>query len=266
MLFSDKSSTIFLWYLAVPEAIAVMLERMNIYMVFRKLSAPSLKELFITELENMILSGKLAIGDKLPPERELADSMQVSRAVVNSGIAEMEKKGFLVVKPRIGTFVADYHKYGTTDTLAAIMRYNGGTLHNTEVRSILEIRQIFMTLACSLAIDNASDEEISQLYTYIEQLSRCTDQEEAARLCFDFSHEIAYISGNVLLPAFFISFRDLVTSLWVRYAARYGILELHRNNSEIYQYLISRNKEGVVAYLAQSTLDTTDGPHTIYSV
>ena len=44
----------------------------------------------------------------------------------NSGLDEMEKKGFLVVKPRIGTFVADYRKYGTADTLVSIMQYNGG--------------------------------------------------------------------------------------------------------------------------------------------
>ena len=111
-------------------------------MLFKKLSAPSLKELFVTELEGMILSGKLEIGAKLPPERELAESMQVSRAVVNSGIADMEKKGFLVVKPRIGTFVADYRKYGTADTLVAIMHYNGGMLRDKEVRSILEVRII----------------------------------------------------------------------------------------------------------------------------
>lgn len=61
-------------------------------MEFQKLNAPSLKELFISELENMIISGRLPIGTKLPSERELASSMQVSRAVVNSGIAELEKK------------------------------------------------------------------------------------------------------------------------------------------------------------------------------
>ena len=53
-----------------------------------------LRELFVNELQNMILSGKLEIGSKLPPERELAESMKVSRAVINSGIAELEKKGF----------------------------------------------------------------------------------------------------------------------------------------------------------------------------
>ena len=58
----------------------------------------------------MILSGRLMVGEKLPPERELAESMQVSRAVVNSGITELARKGFLIIKPRVGTFVADYRR------------------------------------------------------------------------------------------------------------------------------------------------------------
>ena len=234
-------------------------------MMFRKLSTPSLKELFVTELENMILSGKLEIGTKLPPERELAESMQVSRAVVNSGIAEMEKKGFLVVKPRIGTFVADYHKYGTTDTLVSIMRYNGGMLHNREICSILEVRTIFMTLASTLAIDNASDEDIHSLGKYVTALKECTDAEKAASISFDFCHEIAYISGNVLLPAFFISFRDLVCGLWSRYMIKYGISELADSTAILYQYLVARDKEGASAYIEKTSKDSIDGAHTIYT-
>ena len=77
-------------------------------MEFQKISAPSLHELFVDQLEHLIISGKLQIGEKLPPERQLAEMMQVSRSVVNSGINELEKKGFLIIKPRSGTYVADY--------------------------------------------------------------------------------------------------------------------------------------------------------------
>lgn len=234
-------------------------------MIFQKLSTPSLKELFVTELENMILSGKLEIGAKLPPERELAESMQVSRAVINSGITEMEKKGFLVVKPRIGTFVADYRKYGTTDTLVSIMRYNGGTLRHREVSSILEVRTIFMTLAANLATRDASDDELRSLEKYVIALKECTDPEKAASICFDFSHQLAYISGNVLLPAFFISFRDLVCGLWVRYVVRYGIPALADNTAVLYQYLLARDSEGAAAHIAETSNDSIDGMHMIYS-
>ena len=116
-------------------------------MEFEKLVSPSLKDLFITHIEAMILSGELPVGQQLPPERQLAQSMGVSRAVVNSGVAELERRGFLEVRPRVGTFVTDYRRAGTLDTLKSIMTYNRGRLRNEEIRSILEIRDALDKLA-----------------------------------------------------------------------------------------------------------------------
>lgn len=234
-------------------------------MEFKKLNAPSLKELFVSELQNMILSGKLEIGAKLPPERELANSMHVSRAVVNAGISELEKMGFLVVKPRIGTFVEDYRKNGTLDTLVAIMNYNGGMLRDVEVKSILEVRIIFMSLAASMTIDGASDAEIASLQPYITQLKHSNDVAETAQLIYDFSHQIAFISGNTLLPLFFVSFKDLVIQLWTNYGRMYGIEELASSAEKIYQYICKRDKAGVVAYIEDSTNESIYGSRTIYN-
>ena len=61
-------------------------------MEFAKLSAPSLKDLFVQQLQGMILSDELPMGTQLPPERELAQQMQVSRAVVNGGLAELAQR------------------------------------------------------------------------------------------------------------------------------------------------------------------------------
>ena len=215
-------------------------------MLFKKLSAPSLKELFVAELEGMILSGKLEIGAKLPPERELAESMQVSRAVVNSGLDEMEKKGFLVVKPRIGTFVADYRKYGTADTLVSIMQYNGGMLRDKEVRSILEVRIMFMNLAATLAIDNADDASIAGLEQYVTALKACEDPEEAASLIFD-------------------SFKDLVTNLWVRFASKYGAAALAESAEQIFIHVRDRDKDAAIRYITDSTNESIDGCRQIYT-
>lgn len=234
-------------------------------MEFKKLNAPSLKELFVLELQNMILSGKLEIGSKLPPERELASSMHVSRAVVNSGIAELEKKGFLVVKPRVGTFVEDYRKNGTMETLISIMNYNGGMLRNREVKSILEIRILFMTFASVLSIDRASDREILSLQKYLTALEESSGPEETASLMYAFSHQIGYLSGNSLLPLFFVSFKDLVINLWTSYGRTYGIDELTQSARRIYQYLITRDKEGVTEYIKNSTQECIDGNRTIYN-
>ena len=66
-------------------------------MEFTRLSAPSLKDLFVRQIQSKILSGELTVGTRLPPERELAAQMQVSRSVVNGGLTELARQGFLTV-------------------------------------------------------------------------------------------------------------------------------------------------------------------------
>ena len=234
-------------------------------MEFKKLAAPSLKELFITEIQNMILSGKLEIGEQLPPERELAESMHVSRAVVNSGIATLEKKGFLDVRPRIGNFVADYRRNGTLETLVAIMHYNGGMLRDNEVKSILEVRVIIMCLAAKLIIEQASDEEIKTLKPYLEELKVCTNPEKTADLMFAFSHELAFVSGNTLLPLLCASFKDLVISLWFRYAKKYGCERLYESALHIYDYIVAKDAKGACNFIEKSSKESIDGDYNIYT-
>ena len=175
-------------------------------MEFQKISSPSLRDLFIEQLEHLILSGKLQVGEKLPPERQLAEMMQVSRAVVNNGISELEKKGFLTVKPRSGTYVADFRRKGTLDTLIAIMNYNGGRMRDQEIRSIFEVRIALDTLAAQLAIDTISDKNIQRLLEFVNQIRDAQDVTTAIEAAYEFQHEFALISGNTLIPLIFQSF------------------------------------------------------------
>lgn len=77
-------------------------------MVFREIVAPTVKELFVQQLECMILSGELRPGDRLPTERELADEMKISKTVVHEGLQELHRLGFLDIASRRGVTVADY--------------------------------------------------------------------------------------------------------------------------------------------------------------
>ena len=55
--------------------------------------AVSLKREFIQRFEGLILSGQLAIGQRLPPEREIASQLSVSRPVVHEGLLELVARG-----------------------------------------------------------------------------------------------------------------------------------------------------------------------------
>lgn len=233
-------------------------------MEFSKLNAPSLKELFIQELETMILSGRLMVGEKLPPERELAESMQVSRAVVNSGITELARKGFLIIKPRVGTFVADYRRDGTMDTLMSIMNYNGGILREAEVRSILELRIALDSLAIQLWLPEAKDEEIHLLRSYVEALKTAKTTSEAAEFAFRFQHELAFLSGNTLIPLIFTSFKVPVISLWERFCRMYGIDSSTLTAIQLCNYFEARDVDKATEWISSFLNESIDGKYTIY--
>lgn len=233
-------------------------------MKFNKLSAPSLKDLFTREIEGMILSGKLPIGSKLPTERELSASMGVSRAVVNSGLIEMTRKGFIEMKPRVGAIVADYRRRGTAETLVSIMNYNGGVLPKADVKSFLEIRIVFESLALELGVPRATSEDLERLKRLLDRFLAARDPEPAAEAIFDFHHELCVISGNTLLPLIFYSFHAPVQKLWQRYFELHGMDRLHRTTIELYDLIAGRDVKGAIANLAGSINETISGGAPIY--
>ncbi|MFA6032330.1 MAG: GntR family transcriptional regulator, partial [Myxococcota bacterium] len=85
------------------------------------LKAESLKEVFISRFEGLILSGQLATGQKLPSERELAMTLGVSRPVVHEGLVDLAAKGLVSMKPRVGAFVNDFRREGSITLLSSLL-------------------------------------------------------------------------------------------------------------------------------------------------
>ena len=234
-------------------------------MEFEKLSAPSLKDLFVKQIQGMILSGELAEGAMLPPERELARQMQVSRAVVNGGLAELAAQGFVEIRPRQGTCVANYRRNGNLSTLIAIMEYNGGTLGREEIRSILEVRRALEHMAVGLILRNATDEDIDRLGDLVARIAGAQTPLQAAERAFEFQHELALITGNSILPLFYYSFRAPVIVLWVRFCRRYGIEALCRNTELLYTHLKNRDEHQLRRWIDTYLGEAIEGGQQIYN-
>lgn len=233
-------------------------------MEFEKLISPSLKELFISNIEAKILSGELPVGQQLPPERQLAQSMGVSRAVVNSGIVELENRGFLDVRPRVGTFVADYRRAGTMETLKSIMTYNRGRLRNEEIRSILEVRDALDKLAVADIIPHVTELDNMLLLEKVEAIRQARDNRQAAEAAFAFQHELAMLSGNTLLPLIFRSFYSSVLVLWERFCALHGIDTLYQTSCRLCGHIRDKDIPGAVTWIDYCTRETVSGSRRIY--
>lgn len=231
-------------------------------MEFKKISSPTLKELFVTEIESMILSGELAIGEKLPPERELAQQMQISRSVVNDGIVDLAHRGFLNIIPRQGTYVADYKKHGTVDILIAIMK--NGSITEDYIHSVLDIRQIFMDYALEHVVPDITDENILALRQILHSFHETTIPHDWAELMYDLDHLLTVLSGNILLPILFSSFKIPNVMLLERYFKLHGLEPMDKRNRLLIDAIEQRDVEKAKAAIQDSIRETINGSTKIY--
>src|SRR5438046_1551049 len=70
----------------------------------------------ISQLREMIHRGDLRPGDRLPPERDLAKMLGVSRPTLRAGIRSLAAVGILVSRQGAGTFVAEADESPTLDS------------------------------------------------------------------------------------------------------------------------------------------------------
>lgn len=83
-----------------------------------------LADIILAQLETMIIEGSLQPGEKLLPERELAQQFEVSRPSLREAIQKLEAKGLVTRKQGGGTFVKDNLLSGFSDPLFDLIANN----------------------------------------------------------------------------------------------------------------------------------------------
>src|SRR5215510_7143472 len=97
-----------------------------------------LYETIVAQLGQLIQEGKLCPGDRLPPERELAARLQVSRASVREALRSLELQGLLSSRQGSGTFIAAVSQEELLRAFARLAE-EGQTLRDIfELRLLLE--------------------------------------------------------------------------------------------------------------------------------
>lgn len=234
-------------------------------MEYKKLQAPTLKELFIQEIESKILSGELEIGEQLLTERELAEVMGISRNIVHSGIATMVSKGFLEIRPRVGTFVADYNLKGSVGILVSMMNYNKGMLRRPEVRSAIELKILFDCFALEQMSANLTEESLDRLQNYLFELEKTTKVTDAAEISYEFFRYMSILSGNTILPLIYNSFRPSNQNLFERHIRLYGINLTIDFLTQLFKLIKARKMEEAITHLTDYYKRSIHGDLEIYS-
>jgi len=183
--------------------------------LLKPIKSESLKEIFISRFENLILSGKLSIGQRLPSERELALQLGVSRPVVHEGLVDLASKGLITLTPRIGTVVNDYRTEGSLTMLTSLFNYHDGQLQPSILESVLDMRMLFERETAKLAAVHRTEEHLIRFEDILktEEELNIHDTTSITETDFTFHHLIAMASSNMIYPLLLNSFKQFYLNL-----------------------------------------------------
>ena len=113
--------------------------------VFSQIRPQKIPEEIVYQVKSLIKQGKLQPGEKLPPERELADLFGVGRSSLREAINILETLGFIEIKKRKGIFVRSVSSVSILDPMQQILEEDSNTLYKLyELRKDIELASVFM--------------------------------------------------------------------------------------------------------------------------
>ena len=197
-------------------------------------------------------SGEIAVGTRLPAERQLAASLGVGRSAVREALAALEILGIVIVRPGSGTYLRD----GISELLPRTLSW-GLMLGAPRTRELVELRGGLEVQAGQLAAQRITDDALDRMRENLATMERnLEDLATFVEADAAFHREIAAASGNQVLQELLQSIRSLLR-IWVDRALTdeghaAAALAEHR---DIFRALESRD-EAAVTTAMRSHMDT----------
>jgi DNA-binding FadR family transcriptional regulator len=152
------------------------------------------------QLRELILSGNLAPGERLPNEQNLATDFGVSRATVREALRVLSTESLL--RTAKGAGGGSYVTRPSVDHISEFLRSNIGLLSQSQdvtLEEFLEAREYLEVPAARLAATRRSDEGLEQLSAAIPERPQALGIQEQFSYNKDFHSRLVQLSGNTLL-------------------------------------------------------------------
>ncbi|MGW7267666.1 FadR/GntR family transcriptional regulator [Streptomyces sp. NPDC054842] len=149
----------------------------------------------IGKIKEMIVSGALRPGDRLPRESELAAGLGLSRNSLREAVRALSLIRILDVRQGDGTYVSSLDPQVLLEALSFVV-----DLHRDDtVLEFLAVRRILEPAATALAAPRVTDEELDTLAARLDALGPAPSVEELVAADLEFHRAIARSSGNAVL-------------------------------------------------------------------
>ncbi len=142
-------------------------------------------------LRDEIISGRLAVGSRLPAEGKLAEQMGVSRNVVREAMRNLRSQGLIEISQGRSPHVKASDAETAVITMEALLRdADNKLLHLTEVRTALE--EAIVTLSCR----RRTPADLDALKKCVDEMVESAEQSRQMEYDYQFHHRLAESSGN----------------------------------------------------------------------
>ena len=154
-------------------------------------------EVVVQHVRGLIERGELRPGDRLPPERELAVQLGVSRPSVRAGLRSLAAIGILQTRHGAGTFITDGPPTLGTEPLSFL-----AALHGFTQDEMYEARRALEVGVAGLAAERATDDQIATIAEEVTSLFASLDEPQSfLRHDIRFHRAVAAASGNPILAS-----------------------------------------------------------------
>ena len=174
---------------------------------FSPIKQKRVSEEIVEQLKSLIFDEKLKPGERLPPERELAKSLNVSRVSLREALNTLQGMGLVETQQGNRSFVRPIASRSLSDPLLSYCKKS-----SSNILKVFEVRKHLEIVSVSLAVERSTNDDIKKLEKIIKVMEEDLEKNRlGAKADFDFHTTIAESTHNLVFTHTINVFYDLLS-------------------------------------------------------
>ena len=178
--------------------------------MFRPVGKPRVAEEIVQQLRGLILRGEYAVGEKLPPERKLAEELGVNRASLREAIKSLEHMGLVKTRQGDGTRVLDFMQTAGVELISHLIPGEGAP-NLPVLLDVLDFRRWFGRESARLAAERGTEADVKALEAIADKAGDpAVDVGDLLKLDFEFYVVLTNAARNAVMKLLINTMRPAV--------------------------------------------------------
>lgn len=197
--------------------------------------------LILEQLRSYALAHGFQVDDRLPPERELAARLNVSRPSLRNALDWLSQRGAVRRVQGGGTFL-------NANFLAVLAEHqeHGGAAQ-AGLAELIEARAALEPVVLRHAVERATPEQLAQLAAEVARaVDHIDDEEQWCQHELRFHVMLARLSANSILTALLETLLSEMVVYWRQHFAELDRRQMHDDHRTIAEALARRDLDGAV--------------------